>query len=216
MLVGDFNAKIKERDIVIKNKSFCYTSRDHPQNSYGDTMLSVAKRNYLILLKGLNMGSFAFDDSLTYRKKNVWISRLDLLFCTQDILKFVKNFEVVQGNCCLPSDHAVLSCSVSAPRHRVNLNALLQRALWLNQYDVPSVPCKRGIKYCQIGSYKFLENIENIDLPELTTESLDHCVEFLAHHMHESAENSLLPPKVWDTELERWKRLMKSDSPKDI
>ena len=34
--------------------------------------------------------------------------------------------------------------------------------------------------------------------------------------MFESAKNSLLPPKVWDTELERWKRLMKSDSAKDI
>ena len=215
ILVGDFNAKIQDRNAIIKNKSFTYTSQVHPQNLYGETMLSIAKRNNLVLLNGLNMGRYSFDDSLTYRKRNEWISRLDLLFCSENMLKSIKSFKVMQGNCCLPSDHAILSCSLTVP-HRINLEMLSQRALWLNHYEVPIVSCKRGIKYSQIDSAKFVSIMENVALPELNINNLDNCVDFLAQHMYEGAENSLLPSKVWDTELERWRRLMKSDSPKDI
>ena len=215
VLLGDFNAKIRERNVTIKNKSYTYTSDNHPQNHYGETMQCIAKENDLVLLNGLMMGSYSFDDSLTYRKKNEWISRLDLMFCPEDLLEYIQNFEIVQGNGYLPSDHAIMTCSLTVPRY-VNLNKLFQRALWLNEYEVRNTPIKRGIKYAQIDTVAFVEQMEKTVLPDLSTVTLDTCFDFLAQRMYVSAANSLLPLKEWDTEIERWRRLMESDSPKDI
>ena len=137
------------------------------------------------------------------------------MFCSEDLLKDVTDFEIVQGNCRLPSDHAIVSCAFTIPR-RVNANMLLQRAVWLNEYDVHTAPCRRGIKYKQIDPNAFMDYMETLPLPEISTENLDTCMEFLSQNMYAGATNSLLPLKEWDTDIARWRRLMESDSPKDI
>ena len=216
IMVGDFNAKIRDKSCTIGDRTFSYnTSQIKNQNHYGERMQCISEENELVLLNGLHMNANSLDDSLTYRKRNKWTSQLDLMFCSEGLLKHVTNFEIIQGNCCLPSDHAIVSCVFTIPRH-VNPNVLLQRALWLNEYEVPSAPCRRGIKYNQIDPDAFSDYLETLLLPELSTENLDTCMEFLSQNIYDAAANSLLPLKEWNTDIARWRRLMESDSPKDI
>ena len=211
VMVGDFNAKIKERNVTIKNKLYTYSTHNHPQNQYGEMIQCIAKDNDMVLLNGLNRERNRLDDSLTYRKKDQWVSCLDLMFCSVELLHNVENFEVMQGNCRLPSDHAVISASLKMPCH-IDLKKLLQRAVLLNEYDVQCKPNKRGIKFCQIDPIVFMRGMEKVVLPELSIQTLNLSLNTLAHSMYESAANSLLPRKEWDTELSRWRRLLESDS----
>ena len=178
-------------------------------------MQCIAEQNELVLLNGLKMGMSLFDDSLTYRKRHEWISQLDLMFCSDDLLKHATEFKVIQGNFSLPSDHAIVSCEFRAPSC-INPYTLLQRAIWLNEYDVPNSASRRAIKYNQIDPVAFTDYMTTFDLPEVSSEALDSCLEFLSQSMYDGAKNSLLPPKEWDTSIARWRRLLESDSPKDI
>ena len=46
-------------------------------------------------LRVLTTGMNYLDDSLTYRKRNVWVSQLDLMFCSQDLLQSVTEFKII-------------------------------------------------------------------------------------------------------------------------
>ena len=58
--------------------------------------------------------------------------------------------------------------------------------------------------------------MEKLTLPEISVDTLDAGIDFLSQNMYEAATESILPLKEWDTEIARWRRLMESDSPKDI
>ena len=120
-------------------------------------MQCIAEANELVLVNGLMTRSVTFDDSLTYRKKNRWISRLDFMFCSPNMIKSINKFEIIPGDCNLPSDHAIISCSLTISSS-VNLKEILQRAVWLNEYEIPTSPCKRGIKYDSIDQNLFKKN----------------------------------------------------------
>ena len=129
---------------------------------------------------------------INLQKKNRWISRLDLMFCSPNTIKSINKFEIIQGNCNLPSDHAIITCSLTASSS-VNLKEILQRTVWLNEYAIPTSPCKRGIKYDSIDEYLFKENLEKLVLESILT--LDMCVDFLTQNMYICAEQSQVPPK---------------------
>lgn len=98
VLVGDFNAKMKDRDCTIGNRSYTYnnTSPDRNHNHYGERIQCITEHNELVLLNGLKTAGMNYlDDSLTYRKRNVWVSQLDLMFCSQDLLQSVTEFKII-------------------------------------------------------------------------------------------------------------------------
>ena len=78
------------------------------------------------------------------------------------------------------------------------------------------IPVRQDLSDNRREDSLFIKEMEKVVLPELSTETLDTCLETLAPSMYESAANSLCPRKEWDTELSRWRRLLESGSPKDV
>ena len=215
ILFGDFNAKIKNRNVFMKDKAYLYTDDNQPQNSYGDILQSIAEENDIIIVNGLIGENRKFDDSLTFKKKETWISRLDLMLCSYDIIPLIDTFKVIKEHH-LPSDHAIISCSIKFTCN-VNIKKTLERAVWLNEYDVCKLKNKRGITYDNIDTRTFKENLKNLTLPEINENTIESSLNFLAENLYRCAEQSLKSKeRHWDMNTERWKRLIDSNEAKDI
>ena len=215
VILGDFNAKIRDRNAVLGHPGYAYEDDNHPQNNYGDILECIARDNNLVLLNGLKYHEKLLDGSLTYRMRNEWKSRLDLMLCSQGLLGSVDHFKTIQGDCKLPSDHAIITSQLTV-QYRVNMSDIYRRAVSLNEYEVPSSPGRRGIKMDQIDELTFVENLSKLTPPHVSMDNLDECIKFLGDGMHSCAEMSLIPSKEWDLSKSRWKRLLESENPKDI
>jgi exonuclease III len=215
VMLGDFNAKIKDRNAVLDHPAYAYNNDNHPHNNYGDILECITRDNKLVLLNGLKYDNKLFDDSLTYRMRNEWKSRLDLMICSQSLLESIDHFKILQGDCKLPSDHAIITSQLTV-QYRVNMLDIYRRAILLNEYEVPISPGRRGIKMDQIDELTFVENLMKLTPPEVSTDNLDECIKFLGDGMYSCAEMSLIPPKEWDLSKSRWRRLLESENPKDI
>ena len=137
------------------------------------------------------------------------------MFCSEKLIESVSSFEVVQGNCKLPSDHAMITSTVTT-RYKINMRDVHQRAVWLNEYPVPTATCRRSIKMDQIDEEIFVESLGKLTPPEVSIDNLNDCVKFLGDSMYSCAEMSLTSSKEWDLSEARWKRLIDSENPKDI
>ena len=102
----DMNAKIKDRERLLKEmNNLSYTPYQKSNNSNGDIISSICVDGDLILLNNLKFKDKCFSDQLTFRKKESWISQLDLCALSKELLDNVSLFEINQ-NLLLPSDHA--------------------------------------------------------------------------------------------------------------
>ena len=68
----------------------------------------------------------------TYRKKKEWISRLNFCLASVNLTTLIESFSVVQDDK-LPSDHAIIACSI---KHGCNL-----------EYEQTSIRAKNLLAY---------------------------------------------------------------------
>ena len=85
ILMGDWNAKIKNRFEILKsNNRFSYTPDGEPGNWSGAVLQSLCCD--LVVLNNLIYKGKLFSDSLTFRKKDIWLSQLDMCICSRDLI----------------------------------------------------------------------------------------------------------------------------------
>ena len=88
-------------------------------------LATICQDNDLLAINNLKTDSKHFVSGKTYKKKNVWISELDVVVTSRQLVRDIADFQVHQ-TALLPSDHAFVSLEMRLPA--VNLTTLCERA----------------------------------------------------------------------------------------
>ena len=95
------------------NSQYKYDFENQHQNGNGDILKSICKQVGVLIVNGLKGNDFSYDHSLTYCKKKERISRLDFCLASVNLTTLIESFSVVQDDK-LPSDHAIIACSIKS------------------------------------------------------------------------------------------------------
>ena len=96
VIFGDFNTKIKDFTEILKNDdTYSYSLINGTRNVSGDLLKAICVDNDLILSDGLFSKSIRLDSSLTYRRNDRWMSRLDLCLVSSKLVKSITSFNVI-------------------------------------------------------------------------------------------------------------------------
>ena len=105
-------------------------------------MLStICQDNDLLVINNLKTDNKHFVSGKTYKKKDVWVSELDVVVASHQLVCDIADFQVHQ-TAFLPSDHAPVSLEMRLPA--VNLAALCERAGMLGGHSSLMGEGRRG------------------------------------------------------------------------
>ena len=98
----------------------------------------------MVVLNNLVYKGKNFSDSLSFRKKERWISQLDLCACSLELIDSIKNINPDQ-NVKLPSDYAIVSMDIEFDNRCVPARAL-------QEHNIPTVAnkAKKAIPLCKV------------------------------------------------------------------
>ena len=127
VLLGDFNAKIADFNNICYNSKFRYPVRTpNPRNISGDILTTICQSNDLIILNGLQNELNFFDGGPTFRKKENWISLIDLCIVSSSLIQNIDMLHI-NRNLNLTSDHAIINIGIKIER-RHNTKTLKSRS----------------------------------------------------------------------------------------
>jgi hypothetical protein len=136
ILIGDLNARFgNERTAFIEGKNFPVPTHYAPSPDPVTSTNVNARyaigclRDSFVLLNGLCYGSSTHKAALTFRQRSRWISELDTLFASSELLPLISDFKIHQ-RLDLPSDHAPVSCCIALNKLECSRNTqpLMDRA----------------------------------------------------------------------------------------
>ena len=165
VIVGDFNARLGKNveKLCDTDPSISYNPVDKGVNDNGDKLISVCKDHHLVPVNNLVTELTAFTGALTFRKRNRWISELDLCVVSKNLIPCISYFAVNQDTS-LPSNHAPISASITFPECRISLQEVVCRSDEIGKY--PSKPeqlCRTPIKTDRIDCVLFMEKMNAYD-----------------------------------------------------
>ena len=137
IIIGDLNTRFgaSVRNVLRNDPSVsdAFTYPIIPDNvvNPNDNALvlsTLCKDNDLLVINNLKSESKHFVGGKTYKKKDEWVSELDVVVASRQLISEIVNFEVHQ-TARLPSDHAPVTLEMRLPR--VKLSVLDKRASML-------------------------------------------------------------------------------------
>ena len=162
-----------------------------------------------------------FCGDLTFRRKNQWISEVDLCVISRELIHSLSKFEVNQ-DCSLPSDHAPIGVCIDVSTiSYMKLDSILFRASSLGDHAVlhskKSKPriMMRPIKYSNINQELFVTNIGMQDPPQFHGD-IQSAVAQITEAIYQCASDSIVETEVPSQEetQPRWQRIIDSQSEK--
>ena len=224
IILGDLNSRCgyKVNELVIQYDTLQYFPIDIESNTHGEKLLQICKDTNMFILNNLSVSGKLFKSALTFRRKKVWLSEVDLCVVSKFLIHACNNLFVDQ-NLKVPSDHANVSISIDCSKLPISINNLLIRAEDLGGHAVclrkPSVLTRKPIPFKDIDPDIFANKIASCDIPPL----YDNCdintvVDDLTNTLYECSvasrrqiiqENSCVSYNV-----SRWQRIMASKDEK--
>ena len=218
VIFGDFNAKIRDcNDLLQDNSLYSYNLEEIQQNRNGDVLKSICINNEMVLVNGLVGKNLKFDDSMTYKRKNKWISRIDVCLISSSLISLIDAFAMLQDEH-LPSDHAIITCTIKLDYNVASENTL-QRSSDLGKYHVPLKHYgKKKIAFGDVDKVRLRHRLELLIPPVIEYDNIDNCVTWLNINIFESTLACITKNNsAWGTkEVNRWNRLLNSNDPKYI
>ena len=169
-IVGDLNARFgtSVRNMLALSNIPDVSMYEYPiipdeistPNNNAYILSNLCIDNNLLVLNNLKTHDNYFPSKKTFKKRNQWISELDTVTVSYNLLEYIYNFNVHQ-TLWLPSDHAPLSFDIKLPKF--NLDSLMKRASNLGGHAslmVKTAQVKlvnRPIKFNQIDQEKTFE-----------------------------------------------------------
>ncbi len=150
VIMGDMNtrfgASVRDilRDDLRVHDTFTYPLIPDEVTNPNDNAFVVStmcKDNDLLVINNLKYDSKHFVGGKTYKKKDVWVSELDVVVASRQLVCDIVGFHVHQ-TAHLPSDHAPITLEMRMPR--VNLSMLDKRANMLDGHCSPTEGRGRG------------------------------------------------------------------------
>ena len=223
VVIGDFNARFGSsvRNLPIKSKipdAHLYTYPSLPDdvtiaNDNAYVLGTICSDNNLLVLNNLSNVTKLFRGGKTFKKKNEWISELDLCLLTFSLLDSVDKFKIHQTTF-LPSDHAPISLELTL--RRMDMNYLCERAGQLGQHwswgirKPDEVVVRKPIKIDNIDKDLFLSKLSEANMRCEVTDDLHAFAAQISESLYMSAASSRASPMRHRDEgsLCRWARLL--------
>ena len=180
IVLGDFNSRLGSsiRDLAQEDNDIHITySEDLPDpvqraNQNGRKLLQLCQDIKCVVVNNLKTATRHFKGALTFRKKNVWISELDLCIMSKTCIEAAAQFDICQ-NTNFPSDHAPISLTIDSDKlQRHTLDVLYNSAslLGVDAAKPHEQKCKsllkKGIKIQDIDRDLFEQTLEQCFLPD--------------------------------------------------
>ena len=136
---------------------------DDAVNLNGRSLVQTCLANQLTVVNNLKTVDHVWNGNLTYRKKQLWISEVDLCLDSLPLVEAISHFTVDQS-LTYPSDHAPVSVGFDFS-HCLNtckIDELVERSKMLGSYDHLKYNnnTSRPIPYRFIDRDLFAQNIE--------------------------------------------------------
>ena len=151
-----------------------YAPVDAGQNSNGKDIIQICKDNNMLVINNLKYKSKVFKGSLTFRKKEKWISELDVCIASHGIASNIVEF-TVNNSLQFPSDHAALSVILDFPESMMSAQCLLQKALNLDSHAILNTSadekCKQPVSMERLDCESFISELNQHALP-----TIDHSI----------------------------------------
>ena len=136
---------------------------------------------------------------------------------SSSLISLIDSFAVLQ-DVHLPSDHAIITCTIKLD-YNVTSGNTLQRSSDLGKYDVPLKHYgKKKIAFGDVDKVRLRHRLALLIPPVIEDDNIDNCVTWLNINIFESTlacitkNNSVCETK----EVNRWNRLLNSNDPKYI
>ena len=222
VIFGDFNAKVKDREGLLRESdNMNYYTHENNSNSNGEYLRSICVDSDLIVLNNLKYYENYFSDLSTFRRRNIWISQLDLCIISKSIINQVTSFDVNQ-DLLLPSDHAPIILGVDVNYIGSSYESLLKSSKSLIEPGTGKTNNAKRRKAIHIGNI----NIEELSKracehppptpPTSLVDFQDYCDRVYSDLYELSFASINKEEKLWDTDMSRWKRLLNSCDAKCI
>ena len=226
IIVGDLNTRLGSRvqELGTWHPGVSYDVNDKTVNANGRTLIDLCVANQLLPVNNLHTSTHSWGSSLTYRKKNIWISEVDYCIVSKSLINSVEMFTVDQRTS-FPSDHAPVSVGFdfSYSMNAGRLRELVDRAKSLGSYQqlqhTPSIS-KKPIPFAQIHQETFLDSINRHHIEEILVEKdLPAQLGTLNDILYESSAES--KQKIderykGDQFQNRWKRIKDANDSKTL
>ena len=226
VIVGDLNARLGTRVHTISGEfpTVSHNVIDPTTNANGRELAQTCIANHLTPVNNLKTLGRTWGGNLTYRKKQNWISEVDLCLVSLPLVKAVSHFSVDQ-DLKYPSDHAPVSVTFdfSSCINSAKLDELVERSQMLGSYEhlnSRNNSLKRPLPYRFIDKNVFTHNIELIPTPAPGDTSIDSLLENVTETLYTCASQS--KRKVVNryensaTSGNRWQRMLAANDSRTL
>ena len=227
IVIGDLNARLGRNvhNIVEERDDLEYFVVDDGVNENGKTLTRICQKNHLLLVNNLCTPDHTWPSKLTYRKRDNWISEVDLCLIPHTLINAVNSF-VVNQDLRMPSDHAPVSVSFDFDCLSFRKNSQLhERSSLLGAYHSTEQPskerCKKPIPYRRIDKDAFTLKLQETVPPVInvlniqeTLSSFDDIV-YLASKENQKTDVEIVYSSH-DKQNTRWKRILQADDTKSL
>ena len=152
VLIGDINSRMGNLNrLDAFERGIVYASNvDATENAHGRNMLRLCNNLDMYPVNHLTFWGKSFVGRKTFRKRERWISQLDWLFCSSQLLHLIHKFDVVQ-NVPFKSDHAALTVTIECPPPPTE--CILERAKLLGEYPCGAAQdiSRKAIKFSNVN-----------------------------------------------------------------
>ena len=227
---GDFNSRcgiaVKDlcENLLLPENNFYDKNLPDPierPNENGERMLQLCKDSKCVIVNNLHKGEKYFKGSKTFRKRDNWISEIDLAIASLPVLDYIEDLHF-DKNLRLPSDHSPLTLSVNLSQLTADVEKtanILSRAAELGDHAIlhrrnllSKSTCRKGIQVSDIETKKFVENMETMNIPDTdNVQDIDDSIRSFSNILYECSKSSKKPTGTSNInfgEKSRWKRIL--------
>ena len=235
IVFGDLNSRIGKSITELEDEENHYTPVDdigHP-SSHGRKLLNIMKDCNLLMVNNLTHKDKTFKGDLTFRKRQRWISEIDVYLISKCSISMIKNFHVDQ-RLDIPSDHAPISVALDVGCINSNLSDVRMRAdeLGLHAASRPVLPVhkpdeerprrRRPVSCDEVSQEIFQEKLgENMIYDKIcTSSSIEQSIEEFSQNIYRAASESRDmesgQAETTAPDDNRWLRIMNSNDDKAL
>ena len=195
VIVGDLNARLGSRVQTIDEAcGLNHDIVDNSVNANGRSLVQTCTANRLTPVNNLKTTDQVWNGNLTFRKKQQWISEVDLCLVSLPLVEALSHFTVDQ-NLRYPSDHAPVSVGFDFSRcvNTCKVDELLERSKMLGSYDhltVNNNHTNRPIPYRYIDRELFAQNIDEFPLPDVNGNDADTLLQNVTDVLYKCSASS--------------------------
>ena len=228
IVMGDFNARVGT--LVFKDdRDNCYKYRgikDNGTNNHGRTLSNICHNNMMVVANHLHHRGRQLGGDLSFRRRDTWVSEIDLCLSKQqcvDLIKTVETRQDIHG-----SDHVPLCITLETDSDKtVSPSQLLQRGtlLDLSHFEFTKRhKLQKSVCYKDLDIDGLVNALQDVTPPSMGVEDegmgVDAAISEGCRVIMDTATRFTRRRQTaghsWDEANPRWKRILDSNDSKLI